>query len=122
VAAAIAVLPLTQRVERHRKRPVMVAADLVRVVALGNVAVAAASDWLHDLDEQARAGPGSGFGRRVRVGTTVWRLLTRLDTGPTATALAGWLRTRQWGNYGWRWDRMIGARMSSGVFGRDPIE
>jgi Transposase DDE domain len=30
----------------------------------------------------------------VPAGTTVWRLLTRLDAGLLATVLAGWLRTR----------------------------
>lgn len=35
-----------------------------------------------------------GFTRGVPVGTTVWRLLTRLDADLLATVLAGWLRTR----------------------------
>ena len=46
VAAAIAVVPLAPWVERHRKRPVMVAADLLRVVALGSVPVAAIAGLL----------------------------------------------------------------------------
>jgi hypothetical protein len=41
VAAAIVVVPLAPWVDRHRKRPVMVAADLLRLVALGSVPVAA---------------------------------------------------------------------------------
>ncbi|GAA0918064.1 MFS transporter [Virgisporangium aurantiacum] len=41
VAAAIAVVPLAPWVERHRKRPVMIAADLLRLAALGSVSVAA---------------------------------------------------------------------------------
>ncbi|MFD8717549.1 MFS transporter [Streptomyces sp. NPDC059629] len=42
VAGAALTLPLGSRVEFRRKRPVMVAADLVRCVALGSVPVAAA--------------------------------------------------------------------------------
>ncbi|MEU9449091.1 MFS transporter [Streptomyces sp. NPDC048277] len=42
VAGAAVTLPLGSRVEFHRKRPVMVAADLVRCAALGSVPVAAA--------------------------------------------------------------------------------
>ena len=50
------------------------------------------TDWLHDLDEHARA--RLGFDEDVPAGTTVWRLLTRLDADLLATILAGWLRTR----------------------------
>jgi hypothetical protein len=46
---------------------------------------------LHDLDEPARA--RLGFEQRVPAGTTVWRLLTRLDEALLTTVLAGWLRT-----------------------------
>ncbi|MFG2042139.1 MFS transporter [Dactylosporangium sp. NPDC048998] len=46
VVAAIAVVPLAPWVERHRKRPVMVAADLLRGVALGSVPVAAVAGLL----------------------------------------------------------------------------
>ena len=46
----------------------------------------------HDLDEQAQV--RLGFTRGVPVGSTVWRLLTRLDAGLLSTVLAGWLRAR----------------------------
>ncbi|WP_344515685.1 transposase [Dactylosporangium maewongense] len=58
----------------------------------GASSFAAISDWLHDLDEQAKT--RLGFGRRVPAGTTMWRLLTRLDAGLLTQVLAGWLRTR----------------------------
>ncbi|MEU8156116.1 transposase family protein [Micromonospora sp. NPDC048986] len=50
------------------------------------------ADWLHDLDEQAR--DRLGFDHQVPVGTTIWRLLTRLDDGLLSTLLAGWLTAR----------------------------
>ncbi|MGI5185510.1 ISAs1 family transposase [Dactylosporangium sp. CA-152071] len=58
----------------------------------GASSFAAITDWLHDLDEQAKA--RLGFTRGSPVGTTVWRLLTRLDAELLSTALAAWLRTR----------------------------
>ncbi|MEQ4304944.1 ISAs1 family transposase [Plantactinospora sp. B6F1] len=53
---------------------------------------AAITDWLHDLDEQAQE--RLGFTAGVPVGSTVWRILTRLDDTLLGTVLAGWLRTR----------------------------
>uniref|UniRef100_UPI003F493886 ISAs1 family transposase n=1 Tax=Microtetraspora malaysiensis TaxID=161358 RepID=UPI003F493886 len=64
----------------------------VCAVLAGASSFAAISDWLHDLDDHAKT--QLGFGRGVPVGTTVWRLLTRLDAGLLTTALAGWLRAR----------------------------
>ncbi|WP_026254856.1 transposase family protein [Salinispora arenicola] len=64
----------------------------VCAVLAGASSFAAITDWLHDLDAQAR--DRLGFDRGVPVGTTVWRLLTRLDDGLLSTALAGWLTTR----------------------------
>jgi predicted transposase YbfD/YdcC len=52
----------------------------------------AIADWLHDLDDIARA--RLGFIRTAPATTTMWRLLTRLDADHLATVLAGWLRTR----------------------------
>lgn len=46
VAAAIAVVPLAPWVERHRKRPIMIAADLIRLIALGSVPIAAVAGVL----------------------------------------------------------------------------
>ena len=64
----------------------------VCAVLAGASSFAAITDWLHDLDEQAQ--DRLGFERGVPVGTTVWRLLTRLDADLLTTVLAGWLRTR----------------------------
>ena len=64
----------------------------VCAVLAGASSFAAVTDWLHDLDEQAQA--RLGFTDGVPVGTTVWRLLTRLDDGLLSTVLAGWLRAR----------------------------
>jgi hypothetical protein len=64
----------------------------VCAVLAGASSFAAITDWLHDLDEHART--RLGFSRGVPAGTTVWRLLTRLDAGQLATVLAGWLYAR----------------------------
>jgi predicted transposase YbfD/YdcC len=64
----------------------------VCAVLAGASSFAAITDWLHDLDEHARQ--RLGFDRVVPVGTTVWRLLTRLDAAQLTTVLAGWLNTR----------------------------
>lgn len=61
-------------------------------VLSGASSVTAIADWLHDLDDIARA--RLGFPRGVPATTTVWRLLVRLDADLLATVLAGWLRTR----------------------------
>lgn len=64
----------------------------VCAVLAGASSFAAITDWLYDLDEHDRR--QLGFSDGVPVGTTVWRLLTRLDAGVLTTALAAWLRTR----------------------------
>lgn len=61
-------------------------------ILAGASSFAAISDWLHDLDEPART--RLGFDRRIPAGTTVWRLLTRLDAELLTQVLAVWLRTR----------------------------
>ncbi|WP_433304705.1 hypothetical protein ACQP2F_15935 [Actinoplanes sp. CA-030573] len=38
--------------------------------------------------------PGSGSADEVPAGTTMWRLLIRLDAAVLSTALAGWLHAR----------------------------
>ncbi|MDI6098372.1 ISAs1 family transposase [Actinoplanes sp. NEAU-A12] len=58
----------------------------------GASSFAAITDWLQDLDEHART--RLGFGDVVPAGTTMWRLLIRLDPALLATVLAGWLHTR----------------------------
>jgi hypothetical protein len=51
----------------------------VCAVLAGASSFTAVSDWLHDLDDIARA--GLGFVRGVPATSTMWRLLTRLDPG-----------------------------------------
>jgi len=64
----------------------------VCAVLAGASSFAAITDWLHDLDESAQ--DRLGFDRGIPVGSTVWRLLTRLDDRLLAIVLAGWLRSR----------------------------
>ena len=64
----------------------------VCAVAAGASSVTAIADWLHDLDDIARA--RLGFLRGVPATTTMWRLLIRLDADLLTTVLADWLRTR----------------------------
>ena len=58
----------------------------------GASSFAAIADWLYDLEEPARV--RLGFIRGVPAGTTLWRLLTRLDAAVVSAVLADWLRTR----------------------------
>ncbi|SDS78961.1 ISAs1 family transposase [Actinoplanes derwentensis] len=78
----------------HGTRYSLVALLTVAVCAVlaGATSFAAIADWLYDLDEpdQVRL----GFTRGVPAGTTMWRLLTRLDASVVSTVLAGWLRSR----------------------------
>ncbi|MFI5846144.1 ISAs1 family transposase, partial [Catenuloplanes sp. NPDC051500] len=69
-----------------------VLAVAVCAVMAGASSFAAISDWLHDLDEHSRS--RLGFTDVVPVGTTVWRLLVRLDASLLSGVLAGWLHTR----------------------------
>jgi predicted transposase YbfD/YdcC len=64
----------------------------VCAVLAGASSFAAITDWLHDLDEQMQA--RLGFTRGIPAGSTVWRLLTRLDAALLTAVLADWLRTR----------------------------
>ena len=64
----------------------------VCAVLAGASSFAAITDWLYDLDEPARA--QLGFDGGVPAGTTLWRLLTRLDAAVVTAVLAGWLRSR----------------------------
>src|SRR3954462_6220208 len=54
-----------------------VLAVAVCAVHAGASSFAAITDWLPDLDEQMQA--RLGFTRGIPAGTTIWRLLTRLD-------------------------------------------
>jgi hypothetical protein len=69
-----------------------VLAVAVCAVMAGASSFAAITDWLHDLDDQART--RIGFSTGVPAATTMWRLLTRLDPALLATVLANWLHTR----------------------------
>ncbi|WP_250035714.1 transposase family protein [Paractinoplanes maris] len=64
----------------------------VRAVMAGACSFAAITDWLHDLDDQART--RLGFTDGVPAGTTMCRLLIHLDPALLATVLAGWLHAR----------------------------
>jgi predicted transposase YbfD/YdcC len=59
----------------------------VCAVLAGASSFTAIADWLHDLDDIARA--RLGFIRAVPATSTMWRLLTRLDADLLATILAG---------------------------------
>jgi predicted transposase YbfD/YdcC len=78
----------------HGTRYPLVALLTVAVCAVlaGATSFTAIIDWLHDLDEPDRV--RLGFARGVPAGTTMWRLLTRLDATLLSTVLAGWLRSR----------------------------
>ncbi|MDI6106051.1 ISAs1 family transposase [Actinoplanes sp. NEAU-A12] len=69
-----------------------VLAVAVCAVMAGASSFAAITDWLHDLDEHART--RLGFSDGVPAGTTMWRLLIRLDPTLLTTILAGWLHAR----------------------------
>jgi predicted transposase YbfD/YdcC len=64
----------------------------VCAVMAGASSVTAITDWLHDLDDIARA--RLGFLGKVPATTTVWRLLIRVDADLLSTILANWLHTR----------------------------
>ena len=64
----------------------------VCAVLAGASSFAAIADWLYDLEEQDQI--RLGFTRGVPAGTTVWRLLSRVDAALLSAVLAGWLRAR----------------------------
>jgi hypothetical protein len=64
----------------------------VCAVMAGASSVTAIADWLHDLDDIARA--RLGFIRGVPATSTMWRLLIRLDADLLSTILPSRLRTR----------------------------
>lgn len=82
--------PRDPRGIRHPLSAVLTIA--VCAVMAGASSFAAITDWLHDLDEHARN--QLGFGDGVPAGTTMWRLLIRLDPTLLASVLAGWLHAR----------------------------
>jgi predicted transposase YbfD/YdcC len=82
--------PRDPRGVRYRL-PSLIAAAVCATLA-GAQTFTAIADWLHDLDDAARA--RLGFTRGIPAETTVWRLLTCLDADLLATVLARWLRAR----------------------------
>jgi predicted transposase YbfD/YdcC len=82
--------PRRRRGVRYRLASLLAVA--VCATLAGATTFAAIADWLHDLDEQGRA--RLGFTGRVPAGTTVWRLLVRVDADRLAVVLARWLRAR----------------------------
>ncbi|MFI5844761.1 ISAs1 family transposase [Catenuloplanes sp. NPDC051500] len=64
----------------------------VCAVLAGASSFAAITDWLRDLDESGQT--RLGFTSGIPAGTTVWRLLTRLDDRLLSRILAGWLHAR----------------------------
>src|SRR6266550_3392242 len=64
----------------------------VCAVLAGATTFAAIADWAADLDPPARH--RLGFNGPIPVGTTVWRLLVRLDAQVLQAVLTGWLRSR----------------------------
>jgi predicted transposase YbfD/YdcC len=89
---AVSVIPDPRNPHGVRYPLVAVLAVAVCAVLAGATSFTAITDWLYDLDEPDRQ--RLGFTRGVPAGTTVWRLLTRLDATLISNVLAGWLRTR----------------------------
>jgi predicted transposase YbfD/YdcC len=89
---ALAVVPDPRNPRGLRYPLAGLLAVAVCAVMAGASSVTAIADWLHDLDDIARA--RLGFVRGVPATSTMWRLLIRLDADLLATILAGWLRTR----------------------------
>ena len=89
---AVSVIPDPRNPHGIRYPLAALLAVAVCAVLAGATSFTAITDWLYDLDEadQQRL----GFTRGVPAGTTVWRLLTRLDATLISNVLAGWLRTR----------------------------
>jgi predicted transposase YbfD/YdcC len=89
---AVSVIPDPRNPHGVRYPLAALLAVAVCAVLAGATSFTAITDWLYDLDEPDRQ--RLGFTRGVPAGTTVWRLLTRLDATLISNVLAGWLRTR----------------------------
>jgi|SRR6266536_1324276 len=81
---------------RHRRGVRYPLASLLAVavcaVLAGASTFAAIADWAADLDPAARR--KIGFCGRIPAGSTVWRLLIRIDAHVLQAVLTGWLRCR----------------------------
>src|SRR2546423_5831105 len=79
---------------RHRRgvryRLTSLLAVAVCAVLAGACTFAAIADWAVDLDAVARR--RLGFAGPIPVGSTVWRLLIRLDAQILQAVLTGWVR------------------------------
>jgi hypothetical protein len=87
--AVLSKIPDPRDPRRIRYPPAAVLAVAVCAVMAGAASFAAITDWLHDVDKHPCT--RLGFTDVVPAGTTVWRLLIRLDPRLLAAALAGWL-------------------------------
>src|SRR6266550_4937475 len=89
---ALAAVPDPRSPRGMRYRLSSLLAVAVCAVLAGATTFAAIADWAADLDPPARH--RLGFNGPIPVGTTVWRLLVRLDAQVLQAVLTGWLRSR----------------------------
>src|SRR5262245_40054935 len=86
LAQALAAVPDPRDPRGVRYRLASLLAVAVCASLAGASTFAAITDWLHDLDQAARV--RLGFPGPIPVGTTVWRLLVRLDADLLAAPAA----------------------------------
>src|SRR5438552_967362 len=89
---ALASVPDPRRRRGVRYRLTSLLAVAVCAVLAGACTFAAIADWAADLDPPARL--RLGFAGPIPVGSTVWRLLIRLDAQILQAVLTGWLRAQ----------------------------
>jgi predicted transposase YbfD/YdcC len=89
---ALAMVPDPRRCRGVRYRLASLLAVAVCAVLAGAGTFAAIADWATDLDETARR--RLGFTGCIPAGSTVWRLLIRVDAQVLQAVLTGWLRQR----------------------------
>ena len=89
---ALATVPDPRRRRGVRYRLTSLLAVAVCAVLAGAGTFAAIADWAVDLDPPARL--RLGFAGPIPVGSTVWRLLIRLDAQSLQAVLTRWLRSR----------------------------
>ena len=89
---ALAAVPDPRRRRGVRYRLASLLAVAVCAVLAGATTFAAIADWAADLDASARR--RLGFTGAIPTGSTVWRLLIRLDPQHLQAVLTGWLRSR----------------------------
>ncbi len=89
---ALAAIPDPRDPRGVQYRLTSLLAVAVCAVLAGAATFAAIADWAADLDPPARH--RLGFAGPIPVGSTVWRLLVRLDAQVLQAVLTGWLRSR----------------------------